>query len=41
MLPFIGALALFVVLALLVLGERVFERGRKRRKAPKQLPPRG
>jgi hypothetical protein len=41
MLPFIGALALFAVLALLVLGERVFERGRKRRNAPKQLPPRG
>jgi hypothetical protein len=37
MLPFIGALVFFAVLALLVLGERVFERGRKRRKAPKQL----
>jgi len=37
MLPFIGALALLAVLALLFLGERVFERGRKRRKAPKQL----
>jgi hypothetical protein len=42
MLPFIGALILFIVLGLLVLGERVFERGRRRRKAPKQLgPPRG
>ena len=41
MLPFIGALALLAVLALLLLGERVFERGRKRRKAPKQLPPHG
>ncbi|HUQ41848.1 MAG TPA: hypothetical protein VM052_05030 [Candidatus Limnocylindrales bacterium] len=37
MLPFVGALALLAVLALLVLGERVFERGRKRRTASKQL----
>ena len=39
MLPFVGAVLLFVVLSLLVLGERVFERARRRRKAPKQLPP--
>jgi hypothetical protein len=39
MLPFIGAVVFFAVLGLLVLGERTFERGRKRRKAPKQLPP--
>ena len=39
MLPFIGAVVLLVVLGLLVLGESAFERGRKRRKAPKQLPP--
>jgi hypothetical protein len=39
MLPFIGALALLGVLALLFVGERVFERGRRRGKAPKQLPP--
>jgi hypothetical protein len=39
MLPFVGAIALFVVLGLLVLGERAFERGRRRRRAPKQLPP--
>ena len=37
MLPYIGAVVLLVVLVLLVLGERAFERGRKRRKAPKQL----
>jgi hypothetical protein len=39
MLPFIGAVMFLAVLGLLVLGERAFERGRKRRKAPKQLPP--
>ena len=39
MLPFIGAVMFFAVLGVLVLGERAFERGRKRRKAPKQLPP--
>jgi hypothetical protein len=31
MLPFLGGLLVFVVLALLFVGERVFERGRKRR----------
>lgn len=43
MLPFLGALLLFAVLALLFLGERAFERGRRRRAlAPgkKRLPPR-
>jgi hypothetical protein len=39
-LPFIGAVALLVVLVLLVLGERAFDRGRRDRKAPKRLPPR-
>jgi hypothetical protein len=39
MLPFIGAVALLVLLGLLVLGERAFERGRRQRKAPKRLPP--
>ena len=37
--PFIGATTLFVVLALLVLGERSFERMRRRARAPKRLPP--
>lgn len=41
MLPFLGAVALVVVLALLLVGERVFERGRRRlRRPPKRLPPR-
>jgi len=42
MLPFLGALVLFVVLALLFLGERAFERGRRRRAlgpGKKRLPP--
>jgi len=42
MLPFLGALVLFVVLALLFLGERAFERGRRRRAlgpGRKRLPP--
>jgi len=37
--PFIGAIALFLLLALLVLGERAFERMRRRREAPRRLPP--
>ena len=40
--PFVGALVLFVVLALLFIGERAFDRGRKRRALPpgrKRLPP--
>jgi len=43
MLPFLGALSFFVVIGLLLLGERVFDRGRKRRALPgprKRLPPR-
>ena len=42
MLPFLGALVLFAVLALLFLGERAFERGRRRRSlgpGKKRLPP--
>jgi hypothetical protein len=40
MLPFLGAIALLVVLGLLLVGERVFERGRRRLKTPpKRLPP--
>jgi hypothetical protein len=42
MLPFLGGLLVFVVLALLFVGERVFERGRKRRAlgpGKKRLPP--
>ena len=40
--PFIGAIALFLLLALLVFGERLFERYRgRRRDAPKRLPPPG
>ena len=43
MLPFLGALAIFAVLALLFVGERAFERGRRRRALPdgrrKRLPP--
>lgn len=37
--PFIGAAALFVVLGLLLLGERAFERGRRSRKDRRRLPP--
>jgi hypothetical protein len=37
--PFAIAVALLVVLALLLVGERFFERGRRRGKAPKRLPP--
>jgi hypothetical protein len=40
--PFIGALVLFAALALLFLGERAFERARRRRALPrprKRLPP--
>jgi hypothetical protein len=36
--PFIGAAVLVVLLALLLIGERVFERGRRRGKARSQLP---
>ncbi|HYK96989.1 MAG TPA: hypothetical protein VEU77_01220 [Candidatus Acidoferrales bacterium] len=42
LLDLLGALALFILLALLFLGERIFERGRRRRALPrprKQLPP--
>jgi hypothetical protein len=40
MLPFLGAVGLVVVLALLLVGERAFERGRRRLKAPpKRLRP--
>jgi hypothetical protein len=39
MLPFLGATALLAVLGLLLLGERVFERGRRQAKPPKRLPP--
>jgi hypothetical protein len=43
--PLVGALALFVLLGLLVIGERVFERGRRRRALPdgrrRRLPPGG
>ncbi|HZP96129.1 MAG TPA: hypothetical protein VFC31_07335 [Candidatus Limnocylindria bacterium] len=41
--PFLGAIALFVVLGLLLIGERVFERGRRARALPRprrRLPPR-
>ena len=39
MLPFLGALALLVLLALLRFGESAFDRMRRRSKAPKRLPP--
>ena len=32
--PFVGALALFVLLGLLFIGERIFERGRRARALP-------
>ncbi|MDQ2952606.1 MAG: hypothetical protein M3R54_10125 [Chloroflexota bacterium] len=38
MLPFVGAIALLAVLALLLVGERAFDRWRRPRKPPKQLP---
>jgi hypothetical protein len=41
--PFLAAAALLVVLGLLLVGERVFERGRRRRSLPearrRRLPP--
>jgi hypothetical protein len=37
-LPFVGAIALVALLALLLLGERAFDRWRRPRKPPKQLP---
>jgi len=39
--PFLGALGLFVVLLLLFLGERAFERGRQHRRLapPRRRPP--
>jgi hypothetical protein len=37
--PFFAAVGLVVLLGLLLLGERVFERARGRPKAPKRLPP--
>jgi len=43
LLDLLGALVLFILLALLFVGERVFERGRRARALPrprKQLPPR-
>jgi hypothetical protein len=42
MLPFLGGLVVFAVLALLFVGERAFERGRRRRAlgpGKKRLPP--
>jgi len=42
--PFFAAIGLFVLLALLLVGERIFERGRRRRALPrpqKRLPPPG
>ncbi|HEY6958082.1 MAG TPA: hypothetical protein VI814_04590 [Candidatus Limnocylindria bacterium] len=32
--PFVGALALFVLLLLLLIGERAFDRGRRHRRLP-------
>ena len=37
--PFFVAIALVVLLALLLLGERVFDRARRRPKPPERLPP--
>jgi hypothetical protein len=40
--PLIAAITLFLLLALLLFGERLFERNRRRRAdAPKRLPPPG
>ena len=45
MFPFLAAGGFFIVLALLLVGERVFERGRRRPALPdgrrKRLPPGG